>query len=108
MKLLRWLVFTWIYLVASPTFACTDCEDQVCTGEAPFRACVCVQNVGRCPPKPATPYCSVGPSRSPDKPACKNCASQLSGDPGKADCLARVQGDHIDNGQCGDQCGSIE
>jgi hypothetical protein len=92
---------------ALPTLAiaCSDCEDKVCVGPV----CGCVVNIGRCPariePGNSHSYCIIGskPTDAQGRSSCTNCKSQLSGDAGKSDCLIRLQGDHVNDGDCAAQ-----
>jgi hypothetical protein len=84
--------------------ACSDCEDKVCLpsalGVPPI--CACNYNASRCPPTtPDHDYCIIGSKESiGGKSSCQNCSSKLDGDAGKADCLVRLQGDHVNFGSC--------
>lgn len=93
-----------------PAFACPDCDDEWCA--TPW-TCICVPNVGRCPPPPPAryEYCNITNNNptGDGKPSCTNCSSLLSGDAGKADCLARHQGNYVQDGACKvSDCGHMD
>lgn len=92
-----------ILLLALPisALACPDCQDEICV----FTACICVPNVGRCPPPPPPlperfAFCNITENMPGQQARCTNCSSNLSGDLGKADCLARHLGHYVKSGEC--------